>query len=174
MLRRDWTKDYREAVGADGQKRYVYIGKRYELPRESRRMYQNRVMPVLAALLAAQAVWGLIDTPASRVLYVALPWAAISFSAALAFFDAARILLVRRALTARGYVSSALRLKRMLLITLSLTALQLVMNLIYLVLKGFPGADHPFFIIHLMALGLSILAWRLEKQAIWNTLPPAA
>lgn len=174
MLRRDWTKDYRETVGADGRKRYVYIGKRYELPRESRRTYQNRVMPVLVALLAAQAAWGLIDTPASRTLYVALTWAAVSFSAALALFDAVRILLVRRALTARDYTSSALRLKRTLLITLALSALQLAMDLVYLILKWFPGADHLFFIIHLLVLGLSILAWRHEKQAIWNALPPTA
>lgn len=173
-MRRDWTKDYREAVGADSGKRYIYIGERHELPRESRRVYQNRVVPAVVALLAAQAAWGLFDTPASRVLYVALPWAAVTFSAALALFDAARILMVRRALTARDYAASALRLKRTLLVTLALSALQLTMDLAYLILERFPGADLPIFTFHLLALGLSISAWRLEKPIVWNNLPPTA
>jgi len=171
-LKRDWTKDYREAVGEDGRKRYLYTGERHALPAKSRRVYQNRVMPAVVALLMAQAAWGLFDTPSSRVLYVALPWAAATSAAAFALFDAARILMVRRALTQRDHAASALRLKRTLVIAMALSALQIVMDLVYLIQKGFPGADIPPLAFHLLALGLAFLAWRLEKRAIWNTLPP--
>lgn len=172
-MKRDWTKNYREVVGGDGRKRYIYIGERHALPAKSRRVYQNRVMPAVMALLATQAAWGLFDTPSSRALYVALPWAAVTSAAAFALFDAARILMVRRALTERDYAASALRLRRTLVIALALSALQIVMDLVYLIQKGFPGADIPPLALHLLALGLSILSWRLEKLAIWNTLPPA-
>lgn len=124
-------------------------------------------------LLAAQVAWGLIDTPASRVMYVALPWAAATSAAAFSLFDLTRILMVRRALTERDYASSALRLKRTLGVSVALSALQIAADLVHLVQTGFPGAIFPPFSYHFVALGLSFLAWRLEKQAVWKTIPPA-
>lgn len=171
-MRRDWTKDYRETTGPDGKKRFAYTGDRFELTRKARGVYA-RVTLLAALILALLAAAGLLDSPGSRALYVALPWAVQCFAAALSLFDGARILMTRRALTARDHSSCALRLKKALVWTLALSALAAACDALYFLTCGRPANERLPLMLSLICFALSIFAYRLEKAAVWNRVAPA-
>lgn len=171
-MRRDWTKDYRETTGQDGKKRYIYTADRFGLTEKGRSAYA-RVALHAALTLALLAAAGLLDSPGSRVLYVALPWAGLCFAAALALFDGARILLTKRALTARDYSSSALRLKRTLAWMLALSALSAAGDAVFFLTGGRPADERAPLALSLCCFALSLAAYRLEKAAVWNRVAPA-
>ena len=172
-MRRDWTKDYLETTGPDGKRSYIYIGDRFELTEEGRRSYAMGVTPGLIAILIMLVLMGLGDSAGSRVMYVALPWAASCFAAAMGMFDLVRILMTKRALTKRDYASSALRLKKTLLCLVLICALAFVCDLIYMILNGFPLFDRAGFSALLLNQGVSAFTLFMEKKVVWNQIPSA-
>lgn len=172
-VRREWTRDYLETKGPDGRKTYIYTGDRHALTDEARRVYARRVTPLVALTLALISVIGLLDAPGSRVLYVALPWAGLTFATALALFDCVRILLTKRALTKRDYDSSALRLKNTLVWMLALSALAAACDVMYFLMNGSPVDEYLPIILSCLNLLFSISAYRLERGAVWNRIPAA-
>jgi hypothetical protein len=60
-------------------------------------------------------------------------------------FDVVRILWTKRALTARGYNSSALRLKKALIWMLALSSLMTACDFLYMDFHGLLGLEFPFF-----------------------------
>ena len=174
LVRRDWTKDYEERLDRDGRSSYVYKGTRYALTPEGGRAYRTRVLPPLALVMAALAVMGLMDTPGAREMYVALPYALVFFPAALGLFDLVRILLTRRALTARDYGSSALRLQKSASWLAALAALAAACDLLYLILNGWNLKEGAFFALALLNLILSILVTRGERAVVWDAIPHAS
>ena len=171
-MRREWMKDYVETDGADGRKGYIYIGKRYELTDDGRRVYLRRVMPLILIAVVDLAALGLMDAPGSRVMYVAVPWAALTLAAALALFDLVCVLTARRALTARAYYASALRLGRTLALAGVLSALLAAADLIFMALGGFAAEEYRFFATTLLLFATFLVLHRAEKRALWREIPP--
>jgi len=171
-VRRAWTKDYAEAEGADGRTGYIYTGKRYALTAEGRRVYLRRVMPLLIIAAAGLAALGLMDAPGSRAAYVAMPWAALVFLAALALFDLACALAARRPLTARDYRASALRLEHTLGWAAVLSALLVVADFFFMALGGFPAAEYRFFAGAALVFAVFVALWRTQRRALWREIPP--
>ena len=172
-MRREWTKDYQEIIGPNGRKSYIYTGKRFELTKDARRVYANRVTPLAALILGLLAASGFLGSPGSRVLYVALPWAGLCFAAAFALFDCARILLTKRALTARDYQSSALRLKKTLIWMLALSALAAACDALFFLVSGRPADEYLPLVLSSCNVLFSVAAYRLEKTVIWNRIASA-
>jgi hypothetical protein len=151
-MRRDWTKDYEEISGPDGKTGYIYKGARYVLTEQGRRACLVRVTPLLTLALALLAAMGFLNSPGSRIAYVALPWAALCFLIAFALFDDARILLARRALTARDYKSSALRLKRTVAWAAAFSILLTGCDALYILLNGGSAGEYPFLVLSICVL----------------------
>jgi hypothetical protein len=172
-VRTEWTKDYLETTGPDGRKAYVYTGDRHALTGAARRVYARRVTPLTALTFAFLAAAGLSGAPGSRVLYVALPWAGLCFAAALALFDCARILFLKRALTARDFRSSALRLKKSFVLITALSALASVCEVIFFLLNGLPAGEILTMVLTFFCFACSVLAYRAEKAAVWERMPSA-
>ena len=172
-MRTEWTKDYQESTGPDGRKTYVYTGDRHALTQAARRVYARQVTPLTALTLAFLAASGLSGAPGSRVIYVALPWACLCFAAALALFDCARILFLKRALTARDFKSSALRLKKSLVSMLALSALASACEAIFFLLNDLPAGEIPAMVLTFFCFACSVSAYRAEKAAVWERVPSA-
>lgn len=172
-VRPNWTKDYLETTGPDGRKTYVYTGDRHALTGAAQKVYVRRVTPLTALTLAFLAAVGLSGAPGSRVMYVALPWAGLCFSAALALFDCARILFLNRALTERDFRSSALRLKKSLVSMLALSAIASVCEAIFFLLNGLPAGEILAMVLTFFCCACSVLAYRAERAAVWERVPSA-
>lgn len=172
-VRREWTKDYLETTDPDGRKTYVYTGDRHALTDAARRVYARRVTPLTVLTFAFLAAAGLSGAPGSRVMYVALPWAGLCFAAALALFDCVRILFLKRALTARDFRSSALRLKNTLVWMLALSALASACEAIFFLLNGLPAGEISAMVLTFFCFACSVFARRSEKAAVWERVPSA-
>ena len=172
-VRREWTKDYQEVTNPNGRKSYIYTGDRHALTWEARKVYAGQVTPSVALAFGLLAAAGLTGAPGSRVLYVALPWAGLCFAAALALFDCLRILLLKRALTARDFKSSALRLKKSLVWMLALSAVASACEAIFFLLNGLPTGEIPAMVLTFFCFACSVFSYRAEKAAVWERVPCA-